>query len=228
MKTELVNVVKLDIGTGLILASEKNSHPYFVDFLSPSWKVRWKGISRSHIFRKALGVKNLPWRVLDLTAGFGQDTMMAASMGCSVVALERNEIVYTMLREGIERAAQENGTLLEKLNQVTLIQIDAKNFLLSLESRNEISERNFDAIYMDPMFEKPKKSAKSPKEMQLLQGLVGESSEAQEQELLDLSIAHATARVVVKRPLKGKTLKGPLMHSFKGQSIRYDVYRPTP
>ena len=218
-----VQVVDLEFGIGLLLTSEKKSRPYFVDFLSSSWKSRWKGLGKGHIFRKALGAHKMPWRVLDLTAGFGQDAMMAVSMGCDVVAIEKNETVYRLLSEGVERARIESVELLEKLKRFELIRSEAKEFLQKLISSPH-SAMKFDAIYLDPMFEKPKKSAKSPKEMQLLQGLVGASNEAEEQELLNLALQLGAKRVVVKRPLKGQMLKGPLKPSYKGQSVRYDIY----
>lgn len=215
----LVEIVDLEIGKALLLKSEPKSRPFYVDFLSPSWRARWKGVGRNHIFRRALGASESPWRVLDLTAGFGQDAMMALSMGCEVTAVEKNEVVFELLRQGVERA-REDETLREKLKHLHLVRAEAKEYLADLKQAPDV-------IYLDPMFDKPKKTAKSPKEMQLLQALVGLSSTEQEQQLLDLSLAKALSRVVVKRPLKGAALRGPLKHSYKGQSIRYDVYVQT-
>jgi 16S rRNA (guanine1516-N2)-methyltransferase len=212
----LVEVVELEIGHALVLKSEPKSRPFYVDFLAPSWRARWTVIGRNHIFRRALGASHLPWHVLDLTAGFGQDAMMSVSMGCTVTAVEKNPTVFQLLSEAVARA-QEDELLREKLKNIQLVQADAVEFLNSLKQAPDV-------IYLDPMFDKPKKSAKSPKEMQILQALVGTSPMEEEQKLLDHSLQKASSRVVVKRPLKGTALKGPLSHSYKGQSVRYDVY----
>ena len=75
------------------------------------------------------------------------------------------------------------------------------------------------------MFDKPKKTAKSPKEMQMLQELLGPAPSVEEEtQLFDAAMAVARSRVVVKRPLKARALRSSPSHSFKGQSVRYDVY----
>jgi hypothetical protein len=47
---------------------------------------------------------------------------------------------------------------------------------------------------------------------------------AELEQLLETALAAAKERVVVKQPLKGRALKANPKASFKGQSIRYDVY----
>jgi 16S rRNA (guanine1516-N2)-methyltransferase len=82
-----------------------------------------------------------------------------------------------------------------------------------------------DVVYLDPMFDKPKKSAKSPKEMQLLQALLGDPPSAEsELALFQAAFTVAKKRVVVKRALKGQAISPGPSSSFKGQSVRYDVY----
>lgn len=214
-----VELTQIPVGSALILKSEKKARPFYVDFLSPRWQSRWKqGLSKNHIFRRALGFQKVPWKVLDLTAGFGADCMMALSLGCEVTAVERNPTVFKLLNEGVERAREE-ATWRDRLKSLKLVQADAIDYLQALQAKDFPN-----VIYLDPMFEKPKKTAKSPKEMQLLQGLVGESKLEEEQRLLDLALQRALNRVVVKRPLKARALQGLLKHSFKGQSVRYDVY----
>ena len=65
-------------------------------------------------------------------------------------------------------------------------------------------------------------TAKSPKEMQLLQELLGPA--ADEGDLFEAARAAATRRVVVKRALKSPPVADGVSHAFAGQSVRYDVY----
>lgn len=216
-----VKVVESEAGIGLAFEDAKRGKPYYVDFLTVAWRSNFqKGLPKAHIFRRALGVQAKPLKVVDATAGFGQDAALALAMGCTVTALERSKDVARVLRDGIERAAREEEIFKTKFKNLKVIEADAREWLKSVSAADAP-----DVIYIDPMFDKPKKSAKSPKEMQLLQELLGPApSPEEEMELLTLAIKAAKSRVVVKRPLKARALLGSPAHSYKGQSIRYDVY----
>jgi 16S rRNA (guanine1516-N2)-methyltransferase len=215
-----VKIVESEAGLGLAFDDVKRGKPYYVDFTSMTWRNRLaKGLPRNHIFRRALGVQDKPLRVLDATAGFGQDTMTAFSLGCEVVAVERSHEVARVLRDGIERAIREHVLLRDQFKRLKIVDADARQYLLALKP-----EDYPDVVYLDPMFNKPKKKAKSSKEMQLLQELIGVTKDGEEEELFDAAFKVARSRVVVKRPLKARALKRTPTHSFKGQSIRYDVY----
>ena len=217
-----VNLVEREGAYGLAFDDPKRGKPYFVDFTGANWRSRiLKGLPRQHIFRRALGVHNRPVRLLDATTGFGQDAMMAFALGCEVAALERSHLVARVLRDGVQRAMREFPQLGARASAFKIIEADARQYLAALKP-----EDFPDIVYLDPMFSKPKKKkAKSPKEMQLLQELLGEPpDQAEEEELFDLAFKVARDRVVVKRPLKARALKSSPSHSFKGQSVRYDVY----
>jgi 16S rRNA (guanine1516-N2)-methyltransferase len=214
---EGVKVVVSDSAIGLGFVEPKRGKPYYVDFLSRAWQVRISaGLPRNHIFRRALGYKGEPLKVIDATAGFGQDSMQILCLGCEVIAVESSPVVVTLLRDGVRRAQEDElvGALLQRLS------IQEDNALHYLSRAAEA-----DVIYVDPMFDKFKKSAKSPKEMQLLQELLGPADIDETERLLDLALNTARQRVVVKRPLKAKALgdRAPSL-MFKGQSVRYDVY----
>ncbi|MBX3021014.1 MAG: class I SAM-dependent methyltransferase [Bdellovibrionales bacterium] len=215
--------VKLLVGGGglaLGFCDRTRGKPYVVDFLNTTWKARFQQpLGRNHIFRRALGVRDEKVSVLDATAGFGQDAVLATSLGCKVTAVERSLAISLVLQDGIERARREDETLRSKLGHLTLRTADSLNYLKELAAADAP-----DVVYIDPMFDKPKKSAKSPKEMQLLQELLEPPKPAEEENLFAAALAVARRRVVVKRPLKGRALKSAPAHSFKGQSVRYDVY----
>jgi 16S rRNA (guanine1516-N2)-methyltransferase len=209
---------------GLGFTDVKKGKPYYVDFLSVSWRSRFqKGLPKNHIFRRALGVNSEPLKVVDATAGFGQDALMILSMGFEVTAVERSKEVMSVLEDGIERARREDVGMKKAFEKLKIVQADTRDYLAGLKA-----EEKPDVVYLDPMFDKPKKKAKSPKEMQLLQELLGQPPAPEEEmQLFDAAFKAAKKRVVVKRPIKARALKPSPAHSYKGQSVRYDVYVKT-
>jgi len=217
-----VNTINLALG----FADSSRGRPYIVDFLSNSWRLRWQqGLARGHIFRRALGGVDDPLHVVDATAGLGQDSALMLSLGCRVTAVERAKVLTLLLQDAGERVSREDAGVAAKLKKLQVVNADAVTYLQGLQggARPQV-------VYMDPMFKKPKSKAKSPKEMQLLQELFGDVANYAEEEerLFQAAFATATERVVVKRPLKARALSRAPSHSFKGQSIRYDVYLVSP
>jgi 16S rRNA (guanine1516-N2)-methyltransferase len=214
-----IKVLVSDLAVGLGFVDPKRGKPYYVDFLTQAWRTRFSnGLPRGHIFSRALGFKGQPLSVIDATAGFGQDAVLAITLGCEVIAVEQSSVVVTVLRNGVTRAMREDKAIANRLERLSVVEADARKFLESGVTA--------DVIYLDPMFSKPKKKAKSPKEMQLLQELfdVTPAAPDSEESLFNEAIKRARQRVVVKRPLKSRALGRAPNHSFKGQSIRYDVY----
>lgn len=163
----------------------------------------------------ALGLKKHPDAlVLDATAGLGRDSVLAAALGCHVIACERSPIVALLLRDALVRA--DNGGLRELASRVDVRDADAREVLSTLEERPDV-------ILVDPMFPERGKAAKAQKEMQLLQRLLGPDEDTEA--LLDTALEHALRRVVVKRPPHTPPV-GDREPSFtvEGKSARYDVY----
>ncbi len=216
--TSGVKVVVSELMIGLGFVDTGKGKPYYVDFMTAAWKSRFvTGLPKRHIFRRALGVHDKPLRVIDATAGFGQDAITALCLGCEVIAVEKSDVVVTVLRNGVVRALREDESVHSIFEKLSVVEADAGVFLTQVD--------HADVVYLDPMFDKPKRSAKSAKEMQLLQDLLAPAATLAEMEVLfHLAYEAASQRVVVKRPLKGKALVKAPTHSYKGQSIRYDVY----
>lgn len=214
-----VKLIEKEGAIGLAFLDEKKGKPYFVDFLTPTWKRNFKdGLPRNHIFRRALGASSEKPLICDATAGFGGDSILALSLGCEVVALEKSDLVAKVLRDGVSRAAREDTDLRKFFSRFKLIEGDSVTKLQELSPKPDV-------VYLDPMFDKPKKNAKSPKAMQMLQELLGAPPSAEdEMKLFEAAWDACLRRVVVKRPIKAKALRPAPTHSYKGQSVRYDVY----
>ena len=159
-------------------------------------------------------------RVLDATAGLGVDGMIMASAGCRVLLLESSAVMAAMLEDGLERVLrqpEENSELRTIVtDRVNLLQADSMDYL------QNVTGREFEVIYLDPMFPGRKKASKVKKEMQLTRSITDWTDNAGE--LLEAALQTPVRRVVLKRPLKAPLIREDYSMQIKGKSIRFDVF----
>jgi len=219
------------------------SQPFFIDFCPPTNSKlgkRFGGESGTDLLLKAAALKKINSDssafVFDLTAGFGQDSVILAQSGANVHMVERDPIVYTLLDDALRRlrliAKSAPGEDVEESDSTLIHRASTLLKRLSLEngeayevcqkirnlsmSEDETTERQPDICYLDPMFPPRTKSAAVKKNMQLLHGLLDtqaeqtseteDSSHAAEKNLLEAAYALAKTRVVVKRPINAPPL----------------------
>lgn len=198
--------------------------PVFVDFIAGAAAHRRQfGGGRGQPLARAVGLKGavLP-TVIDTTAGLGQDAFVLASLGCTVRMVERSPIIAALLRDGLQRAAQDReiGTWVRE--RLTLCQADGRDYLRGLEE-----DQRPDTVYLDPMYPHRRKTALTRKEMRLLRQLVGDDQDTSE--LLAAALACARRRVVVKRPRLAPALAGPAPHGqIVTPNTRFDLYWAAP
>ncbi len=154
--------------------------------------------------------------ILDLTAGWGMDSLTLACHGKQVTMLEQNELVYAIVSYSLDRlAAAPPGASIAR--QLVIKNTSAINYLKALDECHE-----FDCIYLDPMFPTHKSGAKPAKEMQILQVL---TDNLDIDACFEQALGKARKRVVVKRPSKAAclgNLKPDLV--YREKTIRFDVY----
>jgi len=187
-----------------------------VDFSDAKLNYRANSSIRHQNIAKALGLKGgqRP-AVLDATAGLGKDAFLMASLGCEVSLLERSALVHALLADGLTRSGYYGEEIAAILGRMNLHFGDLLEFVTD--------SKQFDVVYLDPMFPERRKSAKVKKDMALLQQLLGHQSDGAE--LLDSAKRLAKKRVVVKRAKLSPHLgSGNPDIEFKGSSSRYDVY----
>ena len=161
---------------------------------------------------QAIGFKNQPLSVLDITAGWAKSAFLIYQLGCQVTAIESNPFVFYLVQENLEYH-----------------NIDAKRFQIKLDnSLNYLkSLKTFhcypDIIFMDPMFEGRKKSL-SKKPLKILKEIAGATID--KQTLFNQALLKAKKRIVVKRHKLDKPLQKKMLCSFKGHSVCYDVFNP--
>ena len=204
--------------------------PVSVDFVEGKNRHRRLfGGGKNQLIAKAVGIKSaVRPRILDLTAGLGEDAFVLASLGCNVAMVERSPVVYALLHDGLQRALSSGDTeLLAIVNRLSLTHQDAKAYLSPLA---DCLDQQFDVIYLDPMFPKLDKTAAVNKAMSSFKKIVGADDDAGQ--LLKLALASNAKRVVVKRPRKGATIPEQYPDlmlpeaslQLSGKSSRYDIY----
>ncbi len=198
-------------GVGLRSPRESKILPVRVDFGSRAMQRRARDDLRGQRLVRAVGTG---LQVLDATAGFGRDAFLLASTGNRVQLLEREPAIYFLLADGLRRAA----------GDPELAPVIARMSLRHMDFCAWDETRQFDVIYLDPMFPRPRKRARGKKEMAFLQQFAGDSDEAG---LLAKALRCARGRVVVKRPPRESWMdaKQPAF-SYRGRVSRYDVYLP--
>lgn len=157
--------------------------------------------------------------VVDATAGLGEDSLLLAAAGFAVTMFERDSAIAALLRDALERAADE-PQLAGIVERMTLVEGD------SVAGLRELSVPP-DVVFLDPMFPERTKSAAVKKKFQLLHHL--ERPCEDEEGLLAAALSARPRKVVVKRPPKGPWLAGVKpSHSLAGKAVRYDVIVPPP
>ena len=157
--------------------------------------------------------------VVDATAGLGEDSLLLAAAGFTVTMFERDSAIAALLRDALERAADE-PQLAGIVERMTLVEGD------SVAGLRELSVPP-DVVFLDPMFPGRTKSAAVKKKFQLLHHL--ERPCEDEEGLLAAALSARPRKVVVKRPPKGPWLAGVKpSHSLAGKAVRYDVIVPPP
>lgn len=224
---------------------KSKSNPHFIDFCPPKnsrmGKRSGKESGTDLLVKAAIPKKSANTVIWDLTAGFGQDSLILALNGASRVHMvERDPFVFALLEDGLRR--------LSLLSSVFEFASDLKQ-RLSLEAGDGIDmlqtlleddnvERP-DVCYLDPMFPPRTKSASVKKPMQILHGLLSTQEEAieaaderieEERRILECALAVARCRVVVKRPARAPLLGGESAgirkpsYAVEGSVNRWDVY----
>lgn len=165
---------------------------------------------------RALLVNRGVSRVVDATAGLGQDAFALAEAGCRVEMIERSPVVAALLRDGLGRALR-NPDSAAAAGRLVLHEGEATALLPQLAP--------VEVVYLDPMYPRSGREGRKVKGMRLLRELLGGDEDAGE--LLTVARAAAGRRVVVKRPRRAPWLAGVAPSgSQAGKTVRYDLYPP--
>ena len=188
-------------------------------------------------------------RVIDATAGMGEDSLLLAAAGCEVTLYEQDPVIAALLQDTMRRALEE-AALHEIVMRMQLVEGDSIGHLRWLgeaATGSDVQEGDVghdcstltasaaatsdadtalkrpDVIYLDPMFPERQKSGLVKKKFQLIHYL--EAPAENEEVLMQATIDARPFKIVVKRPAKGPYLAGlKPSYSLDGKAIRYDCY----
>ncbi len=155
-------------------------------------------------------------KILDVTAGWGVDSYILARHGHQVTMLEQNQLVYAIVACSLELLAGDASAGITA-SRMNIENTEANRYLHELTDGRE-----YDCIYLDPMFRAHKSGAKPAKEMQILQAL---TANVNIDDCFKAALLKAGKRVVVKRAAKApplSQLKPDLV--YRAKSIRFDIY----
>lgn len=179
-------------------------------------KVQFRPGSGSAMLRKATLAGRPETRIIDATAGLGQDSFALAEWGCRIDLIERSPVIAVLLSDAMRRAADDAETAAAAA-RMQLHQGDAFELLPYLAPA--------EVVYLDPMYPRSGREGRKAKGMRMLREILGNDLDADE--LLATARRAATRRVVVKRPLKAPPLAGLRPSgSLAGTTVRYDLYGP--
>jgi len=201
----------------VVVPEINRKHPFSLDLLTSELKYKRRStFKRSDLLAKAVGLKGNRLKVLDATAGWLGDSFHLACLGATVVAVERDERVYLLSADALDRAVLDSETSVV-VEDVRLLNATATELDSGMRS-------NIDVVFFDPMFPSRNKSALPNKGMQIMQSLVGLQSESELVSNLEVFMSWDVPRVVVKRRLHDRPLLSEPQMQYKGKSVRYDVY----
>lgn len=163
------------------------------------------GSARYSTIAKACAADRRP-KVLDALGGWGLDAITLAEAGCNVTVTEANAMVCAVARN-LAREANTNAMFV--CGNVEDYLIDEK--------------KQFDVIYLDPIFPKHPKGARPSRRMHVLQLLAKTDTDLNE--VFESSKQNALNRVVVKHRRNQSSIFGVPDWQIRGNTVRFDVYR---
>lgn len=200
------------------IGSQKSISLLFVDFVHGKNGFRFAhNCTTQQPLARAAGVKpGFRPTILDGTAGLGTDAFVLASLDCRVTMCERSPLIGALLEDGLLRAGKEKKTALIVDKKMHLVVEDTQTYL---RQDNE----TFHTIYLDPMYPHRNQSALNKQPLRVIRALVGGDTDGAT--LLEVALAKASNRVVVKRPLRAPLLSAAQpSHVIFMKNSRFDIY----
>lgn len=199
-------------GTLALIHPEKAFSPLIVDWVGGrSGHRRRTGTFAGGVLARAVKAGKRP-TVVDATAGLGRDALVLASLGCTVLLIERNPALQALLMDAHQRLQRDDPDLAGRMR---IVATDA----LAWRPQGAPPQ----VIHLDPMFPERSKSALVKQDMRWLQTVCG--SDPDSAALLAHALTLGAPRVVVKRPADARPLSGPPPHHrLDGGQVGYDVY----
>ena len=199
---------------GLFL-EDRYSHqkPLIIDFSRIERRLKQAG-RRTELLVQAVKPRE-GLRILDCTAGLGNDALILAYLGCEVTLIERSRVISYLLEDAILRA-RDHHLLSQTAERMELICADSISVLASRSLP--------DVVYLDPMFPSKKGSALVKGPMQVLQRYLGPDLDSEK--LLDAVLQSGVKKTVVKRPPRNSDWNSRMRPTqvVESRNARFEIY----
>ena len=185
-----------------------------LNFLKGSVDWRMKRVSHEGNIKKALGKSDKQLLIFDSTAGLLTDSLIFLSLGHKVVAVEQSKILYSLLKDAVSRAEKK----IPELKNLILINDNSINAYKSIS-------KDFDAIYIDPMFPKSKKYSKKSGKIESIKKILELENLNQDSEsLIEIFLNTNYKKIIYKRPLKQRNFYSNINYQVFGKTTRFDIF----
>lgn len=166
---------------------------------------------------KAINIKKNSTKkttIVDLTAGFGKDSLILSTLKHPLISVEKNPITAAVLKTLVAQYKQ--------INPQCQWEVICACSIKWLEQQKD----GLTHLYLDPFFAK-KTTALPKKDMQWLHHLNTHEQPGNENELFITAYNKSQERVIVKRDKKAKfiTDKKPNQGSIMQKTSRFDCYK---
>lgn len=138
---------RVEQGAEYVLWSGERLSPH------PGLWLQKSSVGPRHPLLMALAPDGSPRRILDATAGLGQDALHVAGFGHQVLAAEAVAVLGCLLQGFLRRAAGAPVPWSSAAGRVRVVLADHRDLLPLMKSHS------LDAVFFDPMFHEPRKSA---------------------------------------------------------------------
>ena len=185
-----------------------------VDFLKGKLAWRVKRSQHEGNIKKALGKHKRTLSIFDATAGLLFDSMIFLSLGHKVVALEQSKIIYSLVKDALDRADNK----ISYLKNLKFINEDSITFYKK-------NYEKFDVIYLDPMYPMIKKSTKKKGNIEHIKKILEyEGLKREDSEIIEEFLKCKFKKIILKRPLKSKKTYSNINYQVKGKTTKFDIY----
>ena len=191
----------------LINASYKEAVSISIDFLDEAInnKIKSRLSGKKDVFSKLFPIKNST--LLDCTAGYGRDSYVLRSMGFNITMIENSPVMSLLLNDALKKL---------KLSNFKMYHGNSYDYL-------NHSEKYYDYIYIDFMFDKLKKNSLSSKNDETLKLI--SFQENNKNNLIRLAIKKANSRVVVKEPKYSLSNILKPEYTIKTKLLNFNIYK---
>jgi hypothetical protein len=167
--------------------------------------------SNKHILKRIIKKRGL--NILDCTGGFARDSAIISSMGNTVTLIENNPVIMRVLNDAITRI---HSTVMKNIfSNITTKFGDCIDFIRT-------TNRKYDYIYFDFMFNVNKRALPSKKE-QFLRKIVHNNVQ-RNQNIINEVLKRVGCKVIIKEHAKSNDYKHlDIINTYKEKVVKYHL-----